>query len=389
MVFLSAFGLSLLAVLALTPAVRGLATRLRFLDFPSQSKVHLTPTPLMGGIAVALASLSAAAAALALIECPYSARIVGFMSGGLIVVVLGLAEDANGMRPSVKLTGQAAAAAVMLFSGGVEGIPLPLPIAFPLALFWMVGLMNAFNFLDNMDGITSGLAAIATFGIFTLALGQGNIHTAIAAIAVAGGALGFLRYNFAPASIFLGDAGSLFLGYVVGGLSLRAISYAGAGSTALLIPVLMLGYPIFDAFFVTVARLREGRDVAQGGRDHSSHRLARLGLTARQTATTIYLISASLTGVAVYLSYFQMDHPRVVALVALAAGGGLTFLGLRLIRVPVAERALEALENARVLHEPTQEELVLLTPPRPAAKATSATTEVPEPKESHDTIKVR
>ncbi len=366
MVFLCAFGLSLLAVLALTPAVRSLATRLRFLDFPSQSKVHIRPTPLMGGIAVALASLSAAAAALALIECPYSARIVGFMSGGLIILVLGLADDANGMRPAVKLTGQTAAAAVMLLSGGVQGLPLPAPLAFFLALFWMVGLMNAFNFLDNMDGITSGLAAIATFGIFTLALGQGNTYTAIAAISVAGGTLGFLRYNFSPASIFLGDAGSLFLGYVVGGLSLRAVAYAEAGSASLLIPVLMLGYPIFDAFLVTVSRLRDGRDVAQGGRDHSSHRLARLGMTPRQTATTIYLISASLTGAAVYLALYQMGRPYLVGLAVLAAAGGMALLGLRLFRVPVPEEAAQVLETATLLREPTEDEVRLLAGRRPA-----------------------
>jgi UDP-GlcNAc:undecaprenyl-phosphate GlcNAc-1-phosphate transferase len=339
MIFLCAFGLSMLAVLALTPAVRNLATRLRFLDYPSHKKVHLAPTPLMGGLAVALASLAAAAAALAFIRSPYSAKIVGFLSGGLMVVVLGLADDANGMRPRVKLAGQTAAAAVMLLSGGVEGLPLPLPIAVPLALFWMVGLMNAFNFLDNMDGITSGLAAIATFGIFALALGHGNTYTAIAAISVAGGALGFLRYNFAPASIFLGDAGSLFLGYVVGGLSLRAVSYAGAGSQALLIPVLMLGYPIFDALLVTVARLREGRELSQGGRDHSSHRLARLGLSARQTAAVIYVISGALTAAAVYLARGGQGHPGLAAITAVAAAGGMLFLGVRLLRVPVEVRA--------------------------------------------------
>ncbi len=394
MIFLCAFGLSMLAVLALTPAVRSLATRLRFLDFPSRSKVHLTPTPLMGGIAVSLASLAAAAAALALIRCPYSARIVGFLSGGLMVVILGLADDANGMKPSVKLTGQTVAAAVMLLSGGVEGLPLPFPIAFILALFWMVGLMNAFNFLDNMDGITSGLAAIATFGIFTLALGHGNTYTAIAAISVAGGALGFLRYNFAPASIFLGDAGSLFLGYVVGGLSLRAVSYAGAGSSALLIPVLMLGYPIFDAFLVTVSRLRDGRDVAQGGRDHSSHRLARLGLSARQTATTIYLISASLTGAAVYLSLFQMGRPQLVGLAVLGAAGGMAFLGLRLFRVQVPERATQVTRSVSRLHEPDDEDLLILSsigePRRTDDESAPAVRpeRVPARKESRETVEV-
>jgi UDP-GlcNAc:undecaprenyl-phosphate GlcNAc-1-phosphate transferase len=369
MIFLCAFGLSLVAVLALTPAVRSLARRLRFLDYPSIKKVHLDPTPLMGGIAVALASLASAAAALALIRCPYSARLVGFMSGGLMVIVLGLADDANGMRPRSKFVGQTAAAAVMLLSGGIDGLPLPAPLGFVLALFWMVGLMNAFNFLDNMDGITSGLATIATIGIFVLAAGHGHTNTAIAALAVAGGALGFLWYNFAPASIFLGDAGSLFLGYVVGGLSLRAVAYADGGASALLIPVLMLGYPIFDAFLVTASRVVEGRDVAEGGRDHSSHRIASLGLSSKQTATAIYLISGVLTAVAVYLSLFQSGRPVLISLVTIAAAGGLTLLGVRLFRVPVvasdsASATLAATGSA--LFEPQEDDLLVLNLPRAA-----------------------
>jgi len=383
MIFLGAFALSMLSVLALTPALRSLATRLRFLDHPNRIKVHTSPTPLMGGIAVALASMASAAAALALIQYPYSARIVGFMSGGLIVVILGLADDANGMRPSVKLTGQAAAAAVMLLSGGVQGLPIHPVLGFCLALVWMVGLMNAFNFLDNMDGITSGLAAIATFGIFTLALGHGQVLTAIAAISVAGGALGFLRYNFNPASIFLGDAGSLFLGYVVGGLSLRAVSYAGAEPTALLIPVLMLGYPVFDATLVTVSRLAEGRDVALGGKDHSSHRMARLGLSARQTAASIYLISASLTGVAVYLSLFQREQLEILALATLAVTGGLLLLGHRLFRVPTSDSVLSSVVR------PTEEEIELLaTATVQSGDSDSASDEVVQ-RHSRETIEVR
>jgi UDP-GlcNAc:undecaprenyl-phosphate GlcNAc-1-phosphate transferase len=364
MVFLCAFGLSMLAVIALTPAVRSLATRLHFLDYPNRQKAHVRPTPLMGGVAVALASLASASAALALIRCPYSARIVGFMSGGLMVVVLGLADDANGMRPGTKLAGQTAAAIVMLLSGGLQGIPLPTPLAFGLALFWMVGLMNAFNFLDNMDGITSGLAAIATFGIFTLALQNGHVPTAIAAISVAGGALGFLRYNFAPASIFLGDAGSLFLGYVVGGLSLRAVASAGADASSLLVPVLMLGYPIFDATLVTVSRLMDGRRLAEGGRDHSSHRLARLGLSARQTAVTIYIISVSLTATAVLVTRFLGGSPAALPLAVVAAGGGMAFLGLRLFRVPVTAGAAQRVPGARrvAVRIPDSDDLAILVP---------------------------
>jgi UDP-GlcNAc:undecaprenyl-phosphate GlcNAc-1-phosphate transferase len=387
MIFLCAFGLSLVAVLALTPAVRSLAKRLRFLDYPSNKKVHINPTPLMGGIAVALASLASAAAALALIKCPYSARLVGFMSGGLMVIVLGLADDANGMRPRVKLVGQTAAAAVMLLSGGLEGLPLPAPLAFILALFWMVGLMNAFNFLDNMDGITSGLATIAMLGIFVLAVGHGHTNTAIAAIAVAGGALGFLWYNFAPASIFLGDAGSLFLGYAVGGLSLRAVAYSDGGLSALMIPVLMLGYPIFDALLVTASRLAEGRDVAQGGRDHSSHRIAGLGFSSKQTATVIYSISGLLTGVAVYLSLFQSARPGLVALVAVAAASGMVLLGVRLFRVPVRAASSASDVSERAIACPPEDDLLVLSLPRSAPEHEADAEPAEEP--SRETVETR
>jgi len=253
---------------------------------------------------------------------------------------------------------------VMLLSGGLQGIPLPAPLAFGLALFWMVGLMNAFNFLDNMDGITSGLAAIATFGIFTLALQNGHVPTAIAAISVAGGALGFLRYNFAPASIFLGDAGSLFLGYVVGGLSLRAVASAGADASSLLVPVLMLGYPIFDATLVTVSRLMDGRRLAEGGRDHSSHRLARLGLSARQTAAAIYIVSVSLTATAVLVTRFLGARPAALPLATAAAAGGMAFLGLRLFRVPVTAGAVQSVPGARrvAVRIPDSEDLAILVP---------------------------
>lgn len=377
-----------MAVLALTPALRGLAKHLRFLDYPNTIKVHRTPTPLMGGIAVALASLASAAAALALINYPYSAKIVGFMSGGLIVVVLGLADDANGMRPVVKLAGQAAAAAVMMLSGGLVGLPFHPVISFVLGLIWMVGLMNAFNFLDNMDGITAGIASIATFGIFTLALGHGQVLTAIAAIAVAGGALGFLMYNFSPASIFLGDAGSLFLGYVVGGLSMRAVAYAGADSSAIVIPVLMLAYPIFDASLVTIARLADGRDVAQGGKDHSSHRLAGLGLSAKQTAATIYILSISLTGIAVYLSLYHMGNRPMLALATLAVAGGLFFMGMRLFRVPTQVRGSGVPSPVAVrLYSPSAQEIALLTAAH--TKVNRGGTEMePAPTRSRETVEV-
>ncbi|MCK4512520.1 undecaprenyl/decaprenyl-phosphate alpha-N-acetylglucosaminyl 1-phosphate transferase [bacterium] len=303
MIFLGAFLLSMMAVLALTPALRGLAKHLHFLDYPNTIKVHKTPTPLMGGIAVALASLASAAAALALINYPYSAKIVGFMSGGLIVLVLGLADDANGMRPAVKLTGQAVAAAVMMFSGGLSGLPFHPVISFVLGLIWMVGLMNAFNFLDNMDGLSSGVAAICAAALLGASASMGQVFVSAWLCLILGAVAGYLPYNFPPASTFMGDAGSLVIGYLLAVVSCLT-TYVQPGQTYYLygvfVPLVVMAVPLYDLVSVVFLRIRGRANPMVGDQRHFSHRLVDRGLSRRLAVMTIYLATAT-TGLAATL----------------------------------------------------------------------------------------
>jgi UDP-GlcNAc:undecaprenyl-phosphate GlcNAc-1-phosphate transferase len=255
------------------------------------------------------------------------------MAGAMLAVALGLVDDRWGLGPALKMFIQAAAAWLFL-QGGVY------PHAYfgpfwgqVLAIIWMVGLMNAINFLDNMDGIVGGVSAICALAFATLLAAWGWTHEALFALGLAGATLGFLRYNFAPARIFLGDAGSLFLGYALGAMGLVAAA-AGPGVSGILATLLVLGFPLFDTTFVVATRLHEGRKVYIGGRDHTTHRLNRIVRGPRRTAALVYAttIALALTGILLGTS---PGWPFGVALV-LAWGAVLMVLGRRLARVPLS-----------------------------------------------------
>jgi UDP-GlcNAc:undecaprenyl-phosphate GlcNAc-1-phosphate transferase len=203
---------------------------------------------------------------------------------------------------------------------------------------WIVGLANAMNFLDNMDGIAAGITAVASLSFTALALGSGQPDVALLSAALAGAAIGFLRFNFHPARIFLGDAGSLFLGYALASTGL-AITHPFNSPFELLLPVLVMGYPIFDITFVSVTRALRGQHLTQGGKDHTSHRLARILNGARPTAWAIYGICA-LLGAAANLLHLLAFAPATIV-ITIAAGWALVSLGMALCRsAPVPEHPL-------------------------------------------------
>jgi UDP-GlcNAc:undecaprenyl-phosphate GlcNAc-1-phosphate transferase len=204
-----------------------------------------------------------------------------------------------------------------------------------LALVWLVGLTNALNFLDNMDGLCAGISAVVALSFAALALLAGQPGTAIVAMAVAGATIGFLRFNFPPASIFLGDGGSLFLGYSLASLGIMT-ARQGAFTESLLVPVIAIAYPIFDITFVSVTRYNRGQSLAQGGRDHTSHRLSRIVGGPRPTAGVIYLICGACGLVALLVDALAYPPATLVTFVAVLCG----FLGfgVRLCRrAPVPE----------------------------------------------------
>ncbi len=332
---LLAFAIALIGGLLLTPVCRRIAIKTGFVAQPSARGVHRDPTPLLGGVAIFTAFVLAVAIAGALSDDLSTRRILGFLGGAALIFVMGVVDDRVDLSWFSKLLGQIVAAVLLLASDNTAGVFVLTPGGLVLSLFWLVGLANALNFLDNMDGLCAGISTVIAATIVGLALLAGQPGTALLAVAVGGAALGYLRYNFPPAKIFLGDGGSLFLGYSLASLGLMTTRPMGF-SVDLLIPVIALAYPVFDITFVSVTRLSRGQSLTQGGRDHSSHRLNRILGGPRQTALTTYAICAFLGGVALLLQRIGFAPATVVAFLAIVFG--FIGFGARLCRMaPVPE----------------------------------------------------
>ncbi len=282
--FAAAAVIAALAGLACAP----LAHRLGAVARPRGDRWHQRPIPLLGGLALAFGTLAAIVPML-----DPAAPLFVIVAGGAACVAVGLVDDLRPLKAQTKLTAQLLVAAAVVSAG------LRLPVTgvvwldMLLSLLWLVALSNAFNLLDNMDGLAAGVAAIAALAHALLFAGLGDLAAARLAAALAGACAGFLLHNFHPARMFMGDAGSLFLGFTIGGLSLVAGAGAPAGTpAALLLPALIVMVPIFDTAFVTVHRFAAGRPISQGGRDHASHRLVAAGFSERQAVTALYAAAA-------------------------------------------------------------------------------------------------
>ena len=329
---LAAWSASLAAVLVATPALARIAWATGYLDHPEARKLHIAATPLLGGLAVALGTALGANLGFWSLDMGFPPQALWWVAGAAVAVATGLVDDRFGLPPLPKLLVQALAAWLFL-QGGVYPHRVLGPVGGQLlSIVWMVGLMNAINFLDNMDGIVGGVSALCALAFAALLAIWGHLHEALFALGLAGATIGFLRYNFAPARIFLGDTGSLFLGYTLGALGLIAAS-TGPGWSGVLATLLVLGYPLFDTTFVVWTRLSEGRKVYVGGRDHTTHRMARLVRGPRRTALSVYGTTAilALSGVALGMNPGARFAIPLVLLWAVV----LSWIGLRLSRVPV------------------------------------------------------
>jgi UDP-GlcNAc:undecaprenyl-phosphate GlcNAc-1-phosphate transferase len=328
---LAAWAAGLAAVLLVTPLIRRVAWATGYLDHPEARKLHLAATPLLGGVAVALGTAIGANMGFWSLDMVLPSRALWWMAGAAVAVGLGLIDDRRGLGPAPKMLVQALAAWLFL-QGGV------FPHAYfgpfwgqVISILWMIGLMNAINFLDNMDGIVGGVAAICALAFAALLAIWGWPHEALFALGLGGATLGFLRYNFAPARIFLGDTGSLFLGYALGALGLIAAA-AGPGLSGILSTLLVLGFPLFDTTFVVLTRLADGRKVYIGGRDHTTHRMNRVVRGPRRTAVFVYAttIALALSGIALGVNPGWTSGVPLVLAWALV----LFIVGRRLARVP-------------------------------------------------------
>jgi UDP-GlcNAc:undecaprenyl-phosphate GlcNAc-1-phosphate transferase len=300
--FLGALTLSLLLV----PIVRAFAIRRTILDSPGEHKSHQSPVPYLGGIAMVVAfSVAVVVGALAQQNATFGDGSVALKTEGLfgagfgpfgeLLLVLGLAlclsamglfDDLRGLHPNLRLGVEFVAASMLIGFGIQFQSPLNDSVDVIITLVWIIGITNAMNLLDNIDGLASGVAGIAAAAFFVIAVLYNQPLTAILAIGLAGCTLGFLRSNFNPATIYMGDAGSLYLGFMVAYLGLK-LRVDQAEWTQLLVPVVVLGVAILDTTLVVVSRLHRGVSPFQGGKDHISHRFLRLEVSVRRGVTVI------------------------------------------------------------------------------------------------------
>jgi UDP-GlcNAc:undecaprenyl-phosphate GlcNAc-1-phosphate transferase len=319
--FMLIFASALVLAIGATPLVRRAALRLGVLDQPNARKLHVNAIPLLGGVAI----YGAFIVALLLFGDRFRlTELVGILVGASLVSFLGLWDDRRGLSPLLKLAGQFLAASILVVSGVYIGtFPWDwLNIAVTLA--WVVVITNALNLLDNMDGLSGGVAAVAAIYFLLLAAMNGQYLVGALSAALVGASLGFLIYNFNPASIFMGDAGSLFLGFVLAAVGIKLRFPDGVEIVTWMVPVLILGLPLFDTALVIVSRLRRRLNpLTTPGKDHVSHRIVALGYTRREAVLTCYLICAGLGVVALFVTQAGIVEGYIVggavALVAIAS----------------------------------------------------------------------
>ncbi len=330
LLYAAAFGLALVLALYATPLMRTAAIRFGIVDRPDgRLKNQKEPVPYLGGIAIYLAFLLALTATLRF----DSTEVLGLLLAGSIIVILGLIDDFGVLTPRVKLAGQVVAVLTLMNSSIYIKLQfLPVWLALALSFLWLLAITNAFNIIDVMDGLAAGVAAAAAAVLFLVAVVNGRQTYAIFLAALCGALIGFLRYNVAPAKIYMGDAGSMFTGLMLGALAMNN-SYTRENLVASLAPVVILGVPVFDMLFVMWIRYRRGLPVMRGSPDHFALRLRRWRLSTRSTVLASWAATLVLGSLAIGM---MLSSERT----AFAILGGITItslgIGLLLKRIDMS-----------------------------------------------------
>ncbi len=298
------FALAASAALLLTPVAARLSYRLGMLDIPDERKGHDRPMPLLGGPAVLTAFAVAAVVCMEVLPDGYlwagfKPQFVATLAAAAFITALGVADDKWGLKPGVRVIGQLAAVCLVVRYGVVMTFLPPTAAGLTgevvLTALWIVGITNALNFLDGLDGLASGVAAVAALSFGAIAAMTGQTAVAVLSFCLAGAALGFFKYNFRPASIYLGDSGATFLGFTLACIAIIGDWGAPERAEDLFVPIIVLGVPIYDIIYITIYRIRAGHVrtlnqwAAYVGRDHLHHRLQNLGMRPRHTCLFICL----------------------------------------------------------------------------------------------------
>jgi len=293
----------------LTPLSIRLAPRLGAMDVPNARKVHKTAVPRLGGLAVYGGTILALAR-----NYMWSTQLSGLLAGGTLIYLMGVVEDSRGLSASTRMLGQLIASALVIASGlhvtFVHGLPGGRVLAYLITAVWLVGLTNAVNFMDGIDGLAAGMGTVCSLLYVSIGWPSRQEHLVYASAALSGACLGFIPYNWNPASTFLGDAGSTFIGFTLAGLALMGSWTPQHPVLGLISPILILAIPIFDMIYTTVSRIKNGsvRTLRQWieytGKDHFHHRLMRLGMTVPEAVGFILMVNLAL-GLGALVIYFS------------------------------------------------------------------------------------
>ena len=334
--------LALVYSLITTPLVIKLAKIRGWVVAPRPDRWHTKPTALMGGIAIYFSFISIVAASS--IYFKFDLLIVLAFT---IMFVTGLIDDLKELKPIYKLIAQVIATFILIYKGYIFGNAILGWIGVPITFLWVIGITNAINLLDNMDGLSAGISTIVALIIGSISVIEGDMQTALLSFVLAGSTLGFLRYNFNPAKIFMGDSGSLFLGFTLSFLALSVQKNLNDSSVyiIMILPLALMVIPILDTSLVTIKRLISGRKIYMGGKDHTSHRLVAMGLSERKAVLLLYAIGLLWGITTVFLSSFKDStlYLPIVSILLIATA----FFGLFLSNVKVYNESEEKIAYLR------------------------------------------
>lgn len=338
--YIVAFSIALAVAYFITPRVMELAIKLGALDAPDERKVHKGMIPRMGGLAIYAAFVLAVLASMHI-----NREIMGLLVGGTVILIVGIIDDLKPLPAKVKLLGQIVAASVLvMFDIRIEWLTNPFGemlyvdyLAIPLTILWVVSLTNTVNLIDGLDGLAAGVSTIASVTILLVALQQNFWTVAILTAALAGSALGFLQHNFNPAKIFMGDTGSMFLGYMLAAISILG-AVKSAATIALIVPIVALGLPILDTAFAIIRRYMSGKPIFKPDKGHLHHRLLEMGLTQKQAVLLMYVMSGCLGLSAIALTEVNKSFGILIIIVLIS----IACIGARKIGVLKATKSVES-----------------------------------------------
>ena len=328
--YILTFILSLVITYMLIPFIKKIAPSIGAVDHPDSRRINKEPVPNIGGIAIYLGFT------ISLITTVPGQLLKGILLGGTFILLLGFIDDLYEISPLWKLAGQITAASILIISGiQIEFITNPFGgmiylgyWGIPLTILWIVSITNTVNLIDGLDGLAAGVSVIAVITLFFVSIQEGQGSTAVLALALAGSSLAFLKYNFHPAQIFMGDSGSMFLGYTLASISVAG-ALKSAAAVTLIVPVLALGVPIFDTIFAIIRRLYNSKPIGEADKGHIHHRLLALGWSQSEAVLIVYGISIFLGLMALFINGTTLTNGIVIlALIMLGLVYGAWKLGI-------------------------------------------------------------